>query len=88
MKTLPAVRAACVAVVCAGIASAGCATKTTASGGRETNVLGGAITVASDSFQPTTPATVDADTSKIVGRGNPSGKKISLFWGLITLHDY
>ena len=64
------------------------ATKTTATGGRETNLLGGAVTVASDSFQPTTPATIDADTSKIVGRGNPSGSKVTLLWGLITLHDY
>lgn len=66
----------------------GCATKTTANGGRETNILGGAVTVSKDSFQPVTPATLNADTSKIVGRGDPSGKKVSLFWGLITLHDY
>lgn len=66
----------------------GCATKTTASGGRETNLLLGAVTYSSDSFQPTNAATVDADTSKIVGRGNPSGAKVSLLWGLITLHDY
>jgi hypothetical protein len=68
--------------------SSGCATHTTASGGRETTILGGALSVASNSFQPTTPATLDADTSKIVGRGDPSGRKVSLFWGLITLHDY
>jgi hypothetical protein len=66
----------------------GCATHATSSGGRETTVLGGAVTVATDSFQPTTPATVDADTSKIISKGDPSGRKISLFWGLITLHDY
>mgnify|MGYP003340012769 CR=1 FL=1 len=66
----------------------GCATKTTSSGGRETNLLLGAVTYSSDSFQPTSAATVDADTSKIVGRGNPSGAKVSLLWGLITLHDY
>jgi hypothetical protein len=66
----------------------GCATKTTASGGRETNLLLGAVSYSSDSFQPTSAATVDADTSKIVGRGNPSGAKVSLLWGLITLHDY
>ena len=70
------------------VLGSGCATKTTATGGRETNLLGGAVTVASDSFQPTTPATIDADTSKIVGRGNPSGSKVTLLWGLITLHDY
>lgn len=76
------------AAFAAALAASGCATKTTATGGRETNVLGGAVTVATDSFQPTNPATLDVDTSKIVGKGNPSGKKISLFWGLITLHDY
>jgi hypothetical protein len=66
----------------------GCATHTTSSGGRETNVLGGVVTVATNSFQPPTPATVDVDTSKIVGRGDPSGNKVTLLWGLITLHDY
>ncbi len=66
----------------------GCATRTTSSGAKETTILGGAVTVAKDSFQPTTPATIDADTSKIVGKNGPSGKKVSLFWGLLTLHDY
>ena len=67
----------------------GCATRVTASGGRETTVLGGAVTVATDSFQPATPAAVlDADTSKLASTGNPSGKKTTLLWGLITLHDY
>ena len=68
--------------------ASGCATRNTSSGGKETTVLGGAVTVATDSFQPTTPATLDADTSKIVGKNGPSGKKVSLFWGLVTLHDY
>jgi hypothetical protein len=66
----------------------GCATKTTASGGKETHILGGAVSVADKSFQPTSPATLDTDTSKIVGKGDPSGKKVSLFWGLLTFHDY
>jgi hypothetical protein len=67
----------------------GCATRVTASGGRETTLLGGAVTVATDSFQPPTPATaVDTDTSKLVSAGNPTGKKTTLLWGLITLHDY
>jgi hypothetical protein len=67
---------------------AGCATRTTSTGGKETTILGGAMTVSKDSFQPTTPATIDADTSKIIGSSGPSGKKVSLFWGLLTLHDY
>jgi hypothetical protein len=67
----------------------GCATRVTASGGRETNILGGAVTVSTDSFQPATPATaIDADTSKLASAGNPTGKKTTILWGLITFHDY
>ena len=33
-------------------------------------------------------ATINADTSKLVGKNGPSGKKVSLLWGLLTLHDY
>jgi hypothetical protein len=51
-------------------------------------VLAGAVTYSSDSFQPVKPATVNADTSAIVGKNGPSGKKVTLLWGLITLHDY
>jgi hypothetical protein len=72
----------------AALFASGCATRTTASGGRELTVLGGAMTVATDSFQPTTPATLDADSSKLASNGNPSGQKVSFFWGLITFHDY
>ncbi|MSU66409.1 MAG: hypothetical protein EXS38_09980 [Opitutus sp.] len=69
--------------------TSGCATHVTGSGGRETSVLGGAVTVSTNSFQPPTPtAAVDVDTTKLVGRGDPSGRKISLLWGLINLHDY
>ncbi len=76
--------------LCASVFFAtGCATRVTASGGRETTILGGAVTVATDSFQPTTPAAVlDADTSKLASTGNPTGKKTTLLWGLISLHDY
>lgn len=69
--------------------ASGCATHVTGSGGRETTVLGGAVTVSTNSFQPPTPAAaVDVDTSKLVGKGDPSGRKISILWGLINLHDY
>ena len=68
--------------------SSGCATRNTSSGGKETSLLAGAVTVSTDSFQPTNPATIDADSSKIIGKSGPSGKKVSLFWGLLTLHDY
>ena len=79
-------------IISAALASllfaSGCATRTTASGGRETTVLGGAVTVATNSFEPTNAATIDADTSKLASGGNPTGKKTTLLWGLITLHDY
>lgn len=68
--------------------TAGCASRTTSTGGKETTILGGAVTVSSGSFQPISPATVDADTSKIIGKNGPSGNKTTLLWGLITLHDY
>lgn len=77
--------AAVVALVCF---ASGCATRNTMSGGKETSVLGGAVTVASNSFQPPNPATIDTDTSKIVGKNGPSGKRVSLFWGLLTFNDY
>ncbi|MEY4939057.1 MAG: hypothetical protein RIQ93_792 [Verrucomicrobiota bacterium] len=81
-----------VALLCLTLGAAsflgGCATRNTASGGRETNILGGAVAVSTQSFQPPTPATLDVDTSKILGNGDPSGRKVSLFWGLITLRDY
>lgn len=84
MKTkLPLVAALAVVLF-----SSGCATRNTASGGKETTVLGGAVSVATESFQPINPATVNTDTSKIVGKNGPSGKKVSLFWGLLTMHDY
>lgn len=70
------------------IIASGCATRNTMSGGKETTVLGGAVTVATDSFQPTPPATIDVDTSKLVGSKGPSGKKVSVLWGLLTFRDY
>ena len=68
--------------------ASGCATRTTASGGRQTTILGGAMTVETNSFEPTTPITVDTDSSKLASTGNPTGKKTTLFWGLLTFHDY
>lgn len=77
-----------VAILLPALLASGCATRNTASGGKETNLLGGAVTYASESFQPVGAATVNADTSQIVGKNGPSGKKVTLLWGLITLHDY
>jgi len=70
------------------ILNSGCASRTTSTGGHETTLLGGAVAVTSNSFEPPAVTTVDADTSRIVGMNGPSGKKVSLLWGLITLHDY
>ena len=84
MKSTLRLAAVLTLVACAS----GCATRNTSSGGRETTLLGGAVTVASDSFQPTNPATLDTDTSKLIGKNGPSGSKVTLLWGLITLHDY
>ena len=47
------------ALAAATLLGSGCATRTTASGGKETNLLGGAVLISSDSFQPVTPATVN-----------------------------
>jgi hypothetical protein len=66
----------------------GCATRNTISGGKETTVLAGVVTVATESFQPINPATINADTSKMVGNNGPSGDKVTLFWGLLTFHHY
>ncbi|MBL9201725.1 MAG: hypothetical protein JNL39_14535 [Opitutaceae bacterium] len=77
-----------VAVLLVSLAASGCATRNTSSGGKETTLLGGAVTVASDSFQPVTPATVDTDTTKLIGKNGPSGGKVTILWGLITLRDY
>lgn len=70
------------------LAVSGCATRNTSSGGKETTLLGGAVTVASDSFQPPAPTTVDTDTTKLIGKNGPSGGKVTILWGLITLRDY
>lgn len=88
LSALPAKALATVGALSLLLLASGCATRTTASGGRQTTLLGGAMTVETNSFEPTTPITVDTDTSKLASTGNPTGKKTTLFWGLITLHDY
>jgi predicted small secreted protein len=76
------------AVLAFALVVSGCATRNTMSGGKETTVLGGAVTVATESFQPVAPTTLNVNTSEIAGKSGPSGKKVSLLWGLVTLHDY
>jgi hypothetical protein len=85
MKISPAFAAVLLASV---LLTSGCASRITASGGRETTVLGGAVTVATQSFQPVTPATIDTDMSKLASNGDPSGTKVSLLWGVLTFHNY
>jgi predicted small secreted protein len=33
-------------------------------------------------------ATINVDTSKLVGSDGPSGKKVTVLWGLLTFTDY
>jgi hypothetical protein len=66
----------------------GCASRTTAGGGRETSMLGGVMVVTAKSYVPPEPTTFAVDTTKLHPIGDPSGTKTTLFWGLITLADY
>lgn len=68
--------------------ASGCATRTTTSGGKETNLLGGAFVMTTDSFQPVNPATVNTNTSSLSGKNGPSGRKVSVLWGLLSFNDY
>ena len=63
------------ALAAAALLGSGCATRTTASGGRETNLLGGAVVMASDSFQPVTPATVTVVSGRGFGSDRYSVKR-------------
>jgi hypothetical protein len=83
LKLLPA--AALTLALCAS----GCVSnRTTSTGGKETSVFAGAISISENSFQPTNPATIDMDTSKTLGKSGPSGSTVSVFWGLFKFHDY
>lgn len=66
----------------------GCATQPSVGGGSRTTLLAGALTVETKSYQPASPTTVDLDTTKVAGRSTGTGGKVSLLWGLVTLHDY
>ena len=83
MKKLPLLLATFAAALAL---TSGCATRTTGIG-KETTLLGGAVTVATNSYQPPEQTTVNVDTTKLVG-ATPTGAKVSLLWGLITFHDY
>lgn len=67
----------------------GCASRNLASGGKETTILGGVVTVTKNSFeQPGPNAVGEVDTTKFKPSGQPSGTKTSLLWGLMTFRDY
>lgn len=85
MKKTPALLSVLVATL---LLSTGCATRTAAGGAKEVTVLGGLVTTTAKSFQPVNPTTTDVDTTKLIGRGNPTGRQTSILWGLITLTDY
>lgn len=70
------------------LALCGCATRPTVGGGRETSVLAGVVTVSTKSFQPAAPTTIATDTTQLASRGNPSGARTSVLWGLFTFQDY
>jgi outer membrane lipoprotein SlyB len=84
MKSKLSVAVALILALCVS----GCASRTTSSGGKETSLLAGVMTISEKSFQPITPATIDTDVSMMAGKGAPSGNKVTLFWGLMTFHDY
>jgi hypothetical protein len=85
MKTKLLFAATLILALCAS----GCvANRTTSTGGKETSVFAGALTISENSFQPTNPATIDLDTSKASGKSGPSGSTVSVLWGLFKFHDY
>ncbi len=75
--------------LCAALATlSGCATQTTRTG-KNTNILGGLVTVKTGYFQTAKPATIEGNTNELWGdMGNPSGTQVTLGWGLITSNDY
>lgn len=58
----------------------GCITQQTPSGGRQTSLLGGAVSVTSDANSAAPAPSGEATASTA-----PSEKKTSLLWGLINL---
>lgn len=65
----------------------GCDGGRAAMGPKEAHVLGIAD-YRSDSYAPTGPNTFAVSTDELYSRENYSGKKVTLFWGLVTLKDY
>lgn len=75
--------------ICAVAASlfAGCSTQKTRSG-RNNSFLGGLVTYDTGSYAPVRNTTLEADATEFLGRVNPSGDRLTLLWGTLTVHDY
>ncbi len=75
--------------ICAVAASlfSGCSTQKTRTG-RNNSFLGGLVTYDTGSYRSVSANTIDVDATQFLGRVNPSGDKLSLGWGALTLHDY
>ena len=65
----------------------GCATQTVR-GGKAASVAGGLYYSKDASFVPPQINTIDNYGLPFAVNGNPSGKQVSLLWGLITYTDY
>lgn len=48
----------------------------------------GIVKTTENSYDPVSPTTLDVRTDQLSGRKNYSGRKLELFWGLITVADY
>lgn len=67
--------------------ASGCAIHPTVSGGDKTILLAGAIDVTTKPYAPVPATSLDVDTTTLLGYGVPSEAKVSLLWGLISIHD-
>lgn len=64
----------------------GCTTTQSRYGKKEANVLG-IIKVEKGSYSKTGPLTIGLNLSEIMPRANPSGDRVKLLAGLITIED-
>lgn len=65
----------------------GCAQSPAATGKDRVNVLG-IVTVEESSYTPVESTSLHVGANELVNRDLPSGKRVSLLWGLITYTDY
>lgn len=66
---------------------AGCAERRAQMASSETNLLG-VVKIEEESYGSTGPNTIPIHTDELFTRRNPSGEKVTILWGLITLKDY